>query len=172
MLNKRECNPTLEKMGAALLKLMKDQPFDKITVDQITQTAGTGRVTYFRNFTSKSDLLSYYLLCQYKHYYAENGHGSGIHENSRDNLLCLFRFSESIRGDHMLIVECGQEAAIFMAYRYSFLEEVHEDPDSYVPNALFNYGVFGVIHEWLRLGCSPSAEEMVDKILSLINLRR
>ncbi len=172
MLNKRECNPTLEKLGAALLQLMTDHPFDKITVDQITQKAGTGRVTYFRNFTSKADLLSYYLLCRYKHYYAEHGHGEGIHEKSRDNILCLFRFSESIRDDHMLIVESGQEAAIYMAYKYSFLEEEHDEKDSYIQNALLDYGVFGVIHEWLRLGCKPPAEDMVDKLLSLLNLRR
>ena len=67
-------------MGAALLELMRNLPFDKITVDQITRKSGTGRVTYFRNFSSKSDLLSYYLLCLYKHYYAEHGHGAGIHE--------------------------------------------------------------------------------------------
>ncbi len=173
MLNKRECNQTLEKLGAALLKLMKDHPFDKITVDQITQTAGTGRVTYFRNFSSKSDLLSYYLLCRYKHYYAEHGHGNGIHEKSRDNILCLFHFSESLQDDHLLIVDSGQESAIYMAYKYSFLEEEESgDPDSYIQNALLDYGIFGVIHEWIRLGCEPPAEVMVDKLLSILNLRR
>ncbi len=159
-------------MGAALLELMKDQSFDKITIDQITQKAGTGRVTYFRNFTSKTDLLSYYLLCQYKHYYAQNGHGSGIHENSRDNILCLFHFSRSIRKEHMLITDSGQEAAIFMAYKYSFLEGIQEDPDSRFLNAFLDYGIFGVIHEWLKMGCTPCAEEMVDELLSTINLRR
>ncbi len=172
MLNKRKCNPTLEKLGAALLQLMKDHPFDEITIDQITQKAGTGRVTYFRNFTSKTDLLSYYLLCRYKHYYEQYGHGQGIHEKSRENILCLFHFSESIRDIHMLLVDSGQEAAIYMAYKYSYLEEKQEDQDSYIQNALLDYGIFGVIHEWLRLGCKTPAEDMVDKILSIVNLRR
>lgn len=172
MLSKRECNPTLEKMGEALLKLMQEQPFDKITVDQITQRAAAGRVTYFRNFSSKTELLSYYLLCLYKHYYEEHGQGTGIHEKSRDNLLCLFQFSESIRDKHELIVNSGQEAAIFMAYKWSFLEEESGDSETAILNALLDYGVFGVIHEWIRGGCVPPARNMVDRILSIVNLRR
>lgn len=171
-MTRQECNPTLEKIGAALVELMRDLPFDKITVDQITKKAGTGRVTYFRNFSSKSDLLSYYLLCLYKHYYAEHGHGEGIHEKSRDNLLCLFQFSESIRELHIRITDAGQEAAIFMAYKYSFLEEESGNSEDVIRNALLDYGIFGVIHEWIRMGCDPPAAEMVDRVLSLINLRR
>ncbi len=172
MLNTRECNPTLERMGEALLDLMQEQPFDKITVDQITKRADVGRVTYFRNFSSKTELLSYYLLCRYKRYYEEHGHGEGIHEKSRDNLLCLFQFSESIRDKHTLIVNSGQEAAIFMAYKYSFLEEESGDSEAAIRNALLDYGIFGVIHEWIREGCTSSAQEMVDRVLSIVNLRR
>ncbi len=171
-MNTKECNPTLEKMGEALLSLLKDCPFDKITIDQITQTAGTGRVTYFRNFSSKSDLLSYYLLCQYKRYYAEHGNGEGIHEKSRDNLMCLLNFCESIKEEHILITDAGQEAAIFMAYKYSFLEEEEGDWKTVSSNALLDYGLFGVIHEWIRNGCCPSAEEMTDWLFSITSLRR
>jgi len=149
---------------------MKEYPFEKITVDQIVESAETGRVTYFRNFTSKSELLSYYLLNRYKQYYAKNGNGTGIHEKSRDNLLCLFRFCESIREEHKLIVDCGQEGAIFMAYKYSFLEEEEGSFETAAVNALLDYGVFGMIHEWIRNGCSPSPEEMTDWILSIIQL--
>lgn len=168
-MKKRECSPTLEKMGASLLSLMQEHPFERITIDQITERAGTGRVTYFRNFSSKADLLSYYMLCQYKHYYAEHGGGRGIHEMSRDSLLCLFRFCEAIREEHMLIVNSGQEGAIYMAYKYSFMEKDESDWATAMQEAFLNYGLLGVIHEWIRKGCSPSAEEMVDRLLSFIN---
>ena len=112
-MTRQECNPTLEKMGAALVELMRDLPFDKITVDQITKKAGTGRIT-----------------------------------------------------------DAGQEAAIFMAYKYSFLEEASGNSEEVIRNALLDYGLFGVIHEWIRMGCDPPAAEMVDRVLSLINLRR
>ena len=62
--------------------------------------------------------------------------------------------------------------AIFMAYKYSFLEEASGNSEEVIRNALLDYGLFGVIHEWIRMGCDPPAAEMVDRILSLINLRR
>ena len=69
-------------------------------------------------------------------------------------------------------MQSGQEAAIFMAYKYSFLEEESGNSEDVIRNALLDYGLFGVIHEWIRMGCDPPAAEMVDRILSLINLRR
>ena len=86
--------------------------------------------------------------------------------------MCLFQFSESIRELHIRITDAGQEAAIFMAYKYSFLEEASGNSEEVIRNALLDYGLFGVIHEWIRMGCDPPAAEMVDRILSLINLRR
>ena len=52
-MEKSEWNVTLDKMGTALLALMKQKPFEKITADEIAAKAGVGRVTYFRNFSSK-----------------------------------------------------------------------------------------------------------------------
>ena len=42
-----------ECMGTALLKLMKDKPIEKITIEEMTAKADVGRSTYFRYFKTK-----------------------------------------------------------------------------------------------------------------------
>ena len=47
-------------MLKALLALMEEAPFEKITVTQITQKAGVPRMTFYRNFKSKDHILENY----------------------------------------------------------------------------------------------------------------
>jgi len=47
----------LDNMSRALLDLMKEKDYNKITVTDITNRAGTGRVSFYRNFESKEDIL-------------------------------------------------------------------------------------------------------------------
>lgn len=44
----------------ALLELMQEIPYEKITITQITQRAGVPRMTYYRNFKDKEDILKSY----------------------------------------------------------------------------------------------------------------
>lgn len=41
----------------ALIDLMKEKSFDAISVSEITARAGVSRVSYYRNFDSKEDIL-------------------------------------------------------------------------------------------------------------------
>ena len=42
----------------ALFKLMKNKNIEKITVDELCETGGIGRATYFRNFKSKDEIIT------------------------------------------------------------------------------------------------------------------
>ncbi len=114
---------TLQRMGEALLRLMRHKPLEKITADELAAEANVGRVTYFRNYSSKDDLLSSYLLQSYKQYCTEHLASGDIHEKSAESLLCLFSFCYGLQDTHRQIVAAGHEAAIYEAYRLSFLED-------------------------------------------------
>lgn len=45
----------------ALLELMKEKPYDKITIKEIAKKADLDRSTFYRNFNSKEDVLNLYL---------------------------------------------------------------------------------------------------------------
>ncbi|WEV43682.1 TetR/AcrR family transcriptional regulator [Lactobacillus sp. ESL0684] len=45
----------------ALLALMSKQPFNTITISELTQVAGVSRRTFYRHFKKIEDILTYYL---------------------------------------------------------------------------------------------------------------
>lgn len=60
--NNQEANAiTRECIESALILLMQTKPFADITVTDITRKAGVSRTAYYRNYTSKEDILSGYL---------------------------------------------------------------------------------------------------------------
>ncbi len=52
---------TLKQIDEALLDNLSETPFDKITVDQLCQTAMINRSTFYKYYKSKSDLMDQYL---------------------------------------------------------------------------------------------------------------
>ncbi|MCI8394784.1 MAG: TetR/AcrR family transcriptional regulator [Bacilli bacterium] len=48
-------------LAEALIKLMKQKKFDKITNKDITNKAGLSDITIYRNFNSKEEIVKYYL---------------------------------------------------------------------------------------------------------------
>ncbi len=53
-------NMTKSYMSQALMLLLERQPYDQITIGEITAKAGVDRSTYYRHFTSKEDIVRFY----------------------------------------------------------------------------------------------------------------
>lgn len=53
-----------EHIAAALIELMKYKPIDEITINELTEKAQVGRVSFYRNFRDKDDILRYYIFIQ------------------------------------------------------------------------------------------------------------
>lgn len=75
-------------LSEALVQLMEEKPFDSITIDEIAAEAGVGRATYFRNFKSKDELLSFKMDMLLKKWYAK--HSKNI--STADGLKFLLEF--------------------------------------------------------------------------------
>lgn len=52
---------TKECIESALILLMKEKSFQEISITDITKKAGVSRTAYYRNYSSKEDILSKYL---------------------------------------------------------------------------------------------------------------
>ena len=62
-----------ECMADALLRAMKEKSFEKITVTEITEAAGVNRSTWFRNFESKDEALTFKLVLLWYQWAGEHG---------------------------------------------------------------------------------------------------
>lgn len=51
---------TKEYITEALFQLMNTMPYEKISIKELTEKAGVGRVTFYRHFESKDDIIIQY----------------------------------------------------------------------------------------------------------------
>lgn len=58
MSNKESNQITRECLQTALIFLMSQKPFDKITVTELVKRSGVSRTAFYRNYTSKEEILS------------------------------------------------------------------------------------------------------------------
>lgn len=71
-----------ECMADALIQKMQEKPFEKVTVNEIADLAGVNRSTWFRNFKTKNDALSFKIVILWNRY--RNDHGL-----SSENILWI-----------------------------------------------------------------------------------
>ena len=84
-----------ECIANALIRLMNDTPVEKIRIQEITESAGVGRMTWFRYFNSKTDALVFKLRQLWKEWGGENPCTGRI--GSYEHALWFFSFWYSIR---------------------------------------------------------------------------
>lgn len=58
----RQVQRTKSWIFEALMLLMDEKPYDKITVSDITEKAGIARPTFYRNYSDKADVIFEYLM--------------------------------------------------------------------------------------------------------------
>lgn len=148
----------VEALGGALLSLMREKKFEKISVDELTAKAGLGRVTYFRNFARKEDILTAYIVLCWKAYEkAQNLRKYPM--NSLYRVRSYFSFCYSMRDINDTIFAAGQESAILRAYEEIIVKK--EDNSTY-DRSFLSYGLYGVFLHWARAGYQESPEEMAS----------
>ena len=152
-----------ECLADALIKLLETKPIEKITIPEIAQLAGVGRTTYFRNFSSKEEMLTFKIIRLWERWAEE--HKLKIRRAfSYDNALTFFEFNYSIRSFLLLLYRRDLQSAIFMSF-HSYMQP-SSDPDSGGRYMLgfYSYGLFGLLEEWVRGGFAETPEQM-EKIV-------
>jgi Transcriptional regulator len=150
-----------ECVADAMIKLMRERHLDKITVQEIADLAGIGRMSYFRYFSSKTDVLVYKLLLLWNAWgemkpYPYEG-------TAYEQALWFFSFCHSIRPLLTLIYRDGQNQAVLDAYS-AYTAPISENSDG-TQNAdyrrtFFTYGMYGVVTEWAKSGFLETPAEL------------
>ena len=147
----REC------LADALIKLLETMPFEKITIPEIAELAGVGRTTYFRNFSSKEEMLSFKFLLLWDRWADEHGLRNK-NSFSFENVRSFFEFNLSIRPLLELIYRRGVQSALFMSF-HSYMTPDLPTAERY-RIGFYSYGLFGLTEEWILGGFRQTPEEM------------
>lgn len=140
-------------LSEALIELMKNKNFEKITNKDITKKAGLGDITIYRNFNSKEEIIKYYL--------------KGLVDSWREN----WQDKENI-GYQIFSFFWKNKDIIDLLYKaklqYLLIDnilELHdykkEDSDVVAYSKVtVAYLIFGWCDEWYKRGMKNTPEEM------------
>ncbi len=145
-------------MADALIELLKIKPIEKISITEITDKAGVGRATWFRNFSSKTEAITFKLV---KSWYAwAEDHEIKIKRYTTENALDFFEFSYSIREIYNLIYSAGLQTSIYDAFYHIILPQRIDDPFERYKSRFLSYGLFGLLDEWIKREYKETPSEM------------
>ena len=147
-----------ECLADALIQLLETKPLEKITIPEIASLAGVGRTTYFRNFSSKEEMLTFKIIRLWERWAEE--HKVKIRRRySVDNALTFFEFNYSIRPLLMLLYRRNLQSALFATF-YSYMVPQGDSPMEIYKNSFYSYGLFGLLDEWIMRGFAETPEQM------------
>ena len=146
-----------ECLADAFLKLLETKPAEKITIPEIAGLAGVGRTTYFRNFSSKEEMISFKFLLLWDRW-------AELHRLEQKNiftfekLLSFFEFAYNIQPMLELIYRRGIQSALFMAFHSYMTPDM--TPEERYRISFYSYGLYGLLEEWTLGGFKEPPEEM------------
>lgn len=148
-----------ECMADALLKAMREKPFAKITVNEIAQYSGVNRSTWFRNFSSKEEALSFKLICLWERW----ADAHALAERRRydpGNAETFFEFNHSIRDTLSVIYAAGLRNCVYDAFYRVMMPPTETDAAECYKARFYSYGLFGFLDEWIRRSFQETPEQL------------
>lgn len=164
-------------IAAALVSLMQEKPFSKITIQEITQKAELDRRTFYRNFDSKEDVLRFYIY-QLSTEYANELQN----EETLSIPISLLIFCEIAYKHKKFISMLIQNnlSVLLLSVFDEVLPAVHEKvQDRFVGAAetdtnldyVFAYnagGFWNILNKWFADGCKLTPKQVADIIATLM----
>lgn len=131
-----------ESITQALFRLMDKKSFPDITIKELTDVAGVGRVSFYRNYTSKEDVALTYLLETSETWWQDH------HDELDTKWQGVFELIENLQDEFLLIYKSGATDIIYQ-YLRCFLNDEPETPAVNYRQAMSVGACFGLIDEWL-----------------------
>ena len=134
---------------------MEKKPFGEITISEIVEKAGVSRVSYYRNYYYKEDVL----FAKMDKIAAEWKAGAEkISTDVGEQIIELFEMERSILG---VIYKNGLEHLMYKLIRkYCGLEEKIDNNVSAYVLSLFAGMFFGWCDEWVKRGMQETPEQI------------
>lgn len=164
-MNNEEKNTYVKRqIVAATLRLLQKKHIDEIHVSEITEAAAVGRVSFYRNYASKRDILqkeSDRLIGEWGTIFADLPSGEyTVH------FLSIFDFFQSHAEFYRTLRRAGLTDIIMnTVVGLAGTINIQSNLDAYL-RSFWAYGVYGWIVEWIDRGMSESAEELVQLFVS------
>ena len=164
----------------ALMELMKEKKFEKISIGELCDRAGVSRMTYYRSYNSKEDILLQHL---------DESFTDFMHRieaipdpTAYDISLVFFEYWKNEEKSFLLTVMRSRLTAQITEKFYHYLDTTLEIvvPKKNVPiyvKSFLSGGLCKMLFDWVRYGFKDSPQSMAvfltagnDALMNLVEL--
>lgn len=166
MNNKRELS-VAQYITNSLFALMKVKPYNDISITEITDKANVNRVSFYRNFTSKEDIIDKWIKSTTQNFLSKSDI-SYQKDSTLDYFTKLFTHLEKYKTEAMLIYN----ANLFNLLKNEFdnnLINLHKKEYSNYKSYFLAGGIFNVYYFWLINGCKETPHQVAEKLVDLMS---
>lgn len=163
---KREKNVD-EYIIDSLFELIKKKEYSNISITEITDKAGVGRVSFYRNFNSKEDIIKKWIT-NTTDSFLENSDISYKNDSTKDYFIKLFTHLDKYKEEAYLIYK----ANLFNLLKEEFdskLINLHQKEYSNYKSYFIAGGIFNVYYFWLINGSKETPKELANKMVDLLS---
>lgn len=156
-------------MADALIELMRTKPFEKITIDEIAEKAQIHRTTWFRNFSSKAQMLTFKLMKLWERWGEE--HNVVVRKGfAIENAQAFYEFNYEIRDLLNLIMDANMSSALYEAFYQTIMPKEESSQEESYKARFYSYGLLGILMEWINRGFEESPAVMMKSLSKLQDL--
>ena len=165
--------PVTKVISLAFLELLTEKPFMDITVTDVVKRAGVARASFYRNYSSTSELLDSILVSltdELKEYVLP----VVASQNEKEWRLFLHRSIAFIEEWHLkLMLSRTTNISVLISRMFDAVHELSDSmefdslQDKYsIPSRMG--AIIGVVMHWLNNGQKETPDEIVDYLMSFI----
>lgn len=147
-------------IAKALISLMREEDYAKITNKDITDRAKLSHITYYRNFKSKDEIIQYYLY-DITDSFIERTKVNYDMLPFHDYLVILFTHLYEQRELGELLLSVGFIHYVKDEFDRIFSAKAKSHNELYSRYFVAG-GLYNLYYVWLKNGCKESPEELAD----------
>ena len=152
-----------QQLTKALLALLKKKELNDITVSELCEKAGVGRVTFYRNYPDMTDIVRQFLIEDNREW-TESILTEDIPFNEK--FRRIFHHFEEERDIYEVLNRRHLTGLLQDVLTSSWQLKLDGTPVEAYTGAYLMYLVYGFIEVWFRRGMIDSSEEMAELLSS------
>ncbi len=170
--NKETNRLTREAICTALVLLILEQPFEKITVTDIVRRAGVSRTAYYSNYSSKQDILielvDSLILEINQGLLPYTNEQNGKAKEPEKFITVLFQILLKQRDIYQTLLDASFQHIILERLTETLQSNILNRTEENLYRATFNAGaLYNIFTRWMQVGSHTPIEEMTQICLKI-----
>lgn len=150
----------------SLFQLMKKKKYTDISITEITVKAGVSRISFYRNFHSKEEIIQKWVR-DITSIFLKNSNISYKNDSLENYFIKLFSHLEKYKEEETLIYNAGLIYLLKFEFENTFLESNKDKYNDYKSYFIIG-GIFNIYYYWLINDYQESPKDLSLKLVDLL----